>query len=278
MRTLIVIAALAMATGCNQEKSDEPAPAPSAAQVATVQKAESAPGSMTAVTEAANDAVVDSGSGGAATSSKSSKSYAASSINYQANLDLLVDLDAVDGNGDDLHPYASGVIRVLAAGSVVGTQAAGEANYSLSVTTQTAVSCTDPWSGASATVAAGASFSYALQITWSWTDDQNWTITASCDAVLADYVLTVTDGAEMLIVTVDWEKHGDVTIKAVGGSLTVNASGSEQGTVTYSDGGGAHQVTITAYAAGSVVITVDGSTFGPYTEAQAEATFGIVIE
>ena len=72
--------------------------------------------------EAATDAVVEAGAPGS-TSAKtsSSKSYAAgTTIDYQANVSVTVDLDVLNGQGQDAFPNATGKFNVTANGTVNG--------------------------------------------------------------------------------------------------------------------------------------------------------------
>ena len=127
-------------------------------------------------------------------------------------------------------------------------------------------------------LSAGTSFSYALNVTWSWTDSANWAISAQADSLLTGYVLTVSDGVETLIVTVDSEIHVSSAMSNTAGTFTLTASFNGLASVTITAGEETHIVLFTLGGFGNNLVTIDGVTHGPYTLEQIREIFSIDLE
>jgi hypothetical protein len=241
---------------------------PSAAQKSSGQTANAAATSVSVTQDAANDALVESGAPGS-TSAKSAQksSTAGTTINYQASVTVTVDLDMLNGQGQDAFPNASGQFKVEANGSVTGNAMAGEVTYTVKVTWITDGHFTDPVCGDSATVAAGSNWSYSLLIQWNKVDDLNWSIQASSD-VNGALNATVTHNLKTWTVTGTVTRHAALSFSRTAGNYAFAFSINGQRTVVITDGTETHTVVSTMTALDHIVIEVDGVAYGPYTLAQ----------
>src|SRR5512144_1088262 len=107
---LAAVLMVGMAVGCGEGGSS--GAAPSSSPTSQAQTAGTAWATVGKTEEAATSAVVESGAPGA-TSAKSQKSYTAgTTINYQASVTVTVDLDALNGSGQDAYPNATGKFTV----------------------------------------------------------------------------------------------------------------------------------------------------------------------
>lgn len=280
--TFTALAALGLlGAGCGDDGAGSSGSSgPTGEQKAIVQSSEGGSGTMDELTSISTKALIDDGSGGVAT--KSSVPGGASSattavINYQENVYIVLDLDTPGDDGNDLFPNATGRIGIAAAGSLVGDPTAGQIDYAVVVTALTDLVFTDPVSTCTATLAANGTFAHAVSISWSWTDDQNWTLSARCDAAITGFVLTVTDGTETWTATVDCARSEACTISAVAGQISLTCAVSGAKFVTLSNGVETHFVAIDVQGIGGVTVTVDGEVFGPWTAARVRAVWGVNI-
>lgn len=268
---LALVAALAVGCGEGGKSSG----GPSASQKAIAQQADSGSSSVERTMDASNDAIVESGAPGS-TSAKtgSSKSSAAgTTINFQANVTVTVNLDALNGSGQDAYPNASGSFEVAAAGTIVGDASAGEATYAVQVKWLTDGVFTDPVCNDSATVAAGSHWNYSLVVQWAKTDDLNWSIQATAD-VNGALNATVTHDQKTWTVTGTVTRHATVSFSRTAGNYSFTFGINGQRTVVVTDGVETHTVISTMSALDHIVIEIDGVSFGPYTLAQIRWWFG----
>ncbi len=256
------VLAIAMTVGCGEGGSSSAAP--SAAQKATAQQANVASSSMEQVMDASNKAVVESGAPGS-TSSKSST--AVMTVNYQASVNVTVDLDGLNDQGQDAFPNATGQFSVSATGTIVGDSSAGEATYAVHVAWITDGVFTDPNNGYTATIASGSNWNYSLVIQWSKTDDLNWSIQATAD-VNGSLNATVTDGTTVWTITGTVERHVSLTLSRTAGNWAFTFSLTGHRLITVTNGSEFHTVEIITSALDHIVIIVDGVSYGPYTAAQ----------
>src|SRR5262245_25969700 len=100
-----------LATACNGDSGDS---GPTDEQIFLVQKSGDASGAMSRVFDAANAAVLSSGSGSFTPGPHAVPVFpgATPAFDYGANVDVLIDFDAQDADGNDLDPSASGQVRV----------------------------------------------------------------------------------------------------------------------------------------------------------------------
>jgi hypothetical protein len=263
------ILALGLAIGCEGGPAGA---APSAAQKAQAQIGDSGSSAVEQTADIATTAVVESGASGS-TSSKSSSAKTLATINYQASVNVTVDLDALNSSGQDAFPNASGQFSVAATGTIVGNASAGQATYAVHVAWVTDGVFTDPVCGASATVASGSNWNYSLVIQWSKTDDINWSIQATAD-VTGALSVSVSNGLKTWTVTGTVARHASAVFSQTAGNYSLTFGISGQRTVVISDGVETHTVIITMTALDHIVIEVDGVSFGPYTLAQIRWWFG----
>jgi len=181
MTLTAALAALTLTIGCGDNGGGSAA-APTPAEAAAVQKSESAGDATNQTMNAANEALVDSGSGGAvAAKGVPSAARSTGSFSFQANVNITIDLDDTDAQGADRWPNATGQLNIVAAGTLSGTSNAGSATYDVEASWLTEGVFTDPVSGVVAKMAQGSAIEYSLSVAWSYTDDFNWSISASSD-------------------------------------------------------------------------------------------------
>jgi hypothetical protein len=269
---LALVAALAV--GCGGGGGSSSSGGPSEAQKVQAQQADAASSGIERTQDAANDAIVESGAPGS-TSAKtgSAKTTTAVTINYQATVTVTVDLDVLNGSGQDAFPNASGKFTVTATGTINGDASAGEATYAVHVAWITDGVFTDPVCGKTATIATGSNWNYSLVIQWSKTDDQNWSIQATAD-VSGALNATLTDGVKTWTVTGTVTRHASVSFTNTAGTSSFTFSINGQRTVVVTDGTETHTVISTMTALDHIVIEIDGVVFGPYTLAQIRWWFG----
>ncbi len=264
----------ALAVGCG-EGGGSSSGGPSAAQKSQAQQADAASSGMERTQDAANDAIVESGAPGS-TAAKTNTAKSAKStvtIDYQATVTVTVDLDSLNGSGQDAFPNASGRFTVSATGTVNGDEFAGQATYAVHVAWITDGVFTDPVCGKSATIATGSNWNYSLVVQWSKTDDQNWSIQATAD-VNGALNATLTEGAKTWTVTGTVTRHASASFTNTAGTYAFTFSINGQRTVVVTDGTETHTVISTMTALDHIVIEIDGVAFGPYTLAQIRWWFG----
>lgn len=279
MSLTAAIAALTLTIGCGDSGgSGGSSGGPSAEQSAAVQKSDGAGDASSQTMKAANDAIVNAGSGGAVAAKgvpKAGKS--AASFNFQANVNVTIDLDDVDGQGNDRFPNATGQLNIVAAGSISGTPNAGSASYDVQTNWLTEGVFTDPVSGVVAKMSQGSGIQYSLDVNWTYTDDFNWSISASSD-LSGNHTVTVIDDSVTYVATASGERHEDAsfTRTPAGFSLTYSITGTR--TVTFTNGLETHVVTVDVDGLDHITITVDGVVFGPYTAFQIRHWFGCHVD
>ena len=264
------VLALGLAVGCDSGPSGA---APTGSQKAQAQTADAGSSAVEQTADIATDAVVESGASGSTTAKTSSAKAALTTINYQASVNVTVDLDALNSSGVDAFPNASGQFSVSATGTIVGDASAGEVTYAVHVAWITDGVFTDPVCNASATIASGSNWNYSLVIQWSRTDDLNWSIQAVAD-VTGALSATVTNGVKTWTVTGTVTRHANATFSRTAGNYSFTFGVNGQRTVVISNGTETHTVIITTSALDHIVIEVDGVSFGPYTLAQIRWWFG----
>jgi len=263
------IAALGLAIGCGESGGGSSAAAPSESQKTQAQSTDAAGQAVEQTAEFSTDALVESGAPGS-TSSKTGQTGsnpAGGTINYQASVTFIVDLDAPGGSGTDAHPNATGVFSVTATGTVAGDSMNGEVTYAVDVQWVTNGVFTDPVCGAQATVAAGSHVLYSARIQWAKTDDMNWSIQATYD-VNGAAGGTVSHGGRTWTVAGTVTVHALATFSRSAGTYSYSFGINGRKIVTVDDGTESHIVTITMEALDRIFIDVDGAVFGPYTLAQ----------
>jgi hypothetical protein len=263
------ILAMGLAAGCDGGPAGA---APTADQKTQAQVGNGGSSTIEQTADIATTAIVDSGASGS-TSAKSVSAKALTTINYQASVNVTVDLDALNSSGQDAYPNASGRFSVAATGSIVGTANAGQATYSVHVVWITDGVFVDPVCGAGATVTAGSGWNYSLVIQWSKADDLNWSIEATAD-VSGALNASVTNGTKTWTVSGTVLVHASMVFSETAGNYSLTFGISGQRTLVISDGVETHTVIFTMTDLDHIVIDLDGVSFGPYTLAQIRWWFG----
>jgi hypothetical protein len=260
--------AVGMAVGCGGEGGSSGAQ-PTQQQKSMAQTADAGSSAIELTNEAATDSVVEAGAPGS-TSAKtgSSKSYAAgTTINYQATVNVTVDLDVLNGQGQDAFPNATGKFSVVANGAVTGNGMNGTVTYDVTVTWVTDGVFTDPVSGDVATVASGSNWTYDLAIQWTKVDDLNWSIQATSD-VSGSLNATVLHEGKTWTVTGTVARHAAAAFSRTAGNWAWSFGVNGSRTLVVTDGTETHTVVVTMSALDHVTIEVDGVVYGPYTAFQ----------
>jgi hypothetical protein len=260
---------IAFAIGCGEGGSGGSKITPNETQQAQAQVADAGSAGTEVSMDAANDALVEAGAPGSTTAKTGATtlSTGGTSIDYHASVTLTVDLDMLNGSGQDKYPNASGKFTVAANGSIVGDAFAGEITYDVTVTWITDGTFTDPVCEKSLTVNSGSHWSYSLKIVWTKVDELNWSIQADAQV---DHAVSgvVTKGPKSWTVSGTLTRHASVSFTRVAGAYTFSWGINGERTVIVSDGVETHTVVFTMSALDHVVVTVDGVAFGPYTAAQ----------
>ena len=262
------VLAVGMAIGCGEGGGSSGA-SPTAQQKSMAQTGDAGSSTIELTNEAANDAVVESGAPGSTSAkSGSSKSYAAgTTINYQATVNVTVDLNMLNGQGQDAFPNATGQFSVVANGAVNGNGMNGSATYDVTVTWVTDGVFTDPASGDVATVASGSNWTYDLSIQWNKVDDLNWSIQATSD-VAGSLNATVVHDGKTWTVTGTVARHAAASFSRTAGNYAWSFGINGSRTVVVTDGTETHTVVVSMSALDHITIEVDGVVYGPYTAFQ----------
>lgn len=270
---LAAVLMVGMAVGCGEGGTT--GGTPSESQKAAAQKAGTGSSTVAKTQDAANDAIVESGAPGSTSAkSGSQKSYTAgTTINYAASITLTVDLDVLNGQGQDAFPNATGQFKVTANGTVTGDGLNGQVTYDVHVEWLTDGVFTDPACGTSATIATGSNWNYDLQIQWAKTDDLNWSISASADVAGALNASVTKDGVTWTV-TGTVTRHASLTFSRTNGNYAFTFGINGQHTAVVTNGIETHTVVTTMSALDHIIIEVDGVSFGPYTLVQILLAWG----
>ncbi len=239
----------------------------------TAQTGTSAGQAVAAMEQAATQAMI---SEAVDTETPVARAARAAGLAAPESVDVTIDLDR-EVAGRDLFPYVSGTIRLQAA----RTAASGaEAAYDATVTALTDVSYTDPGTGIRVVLAQNEAFTYRIELAWSYTDADNWSVTANgqMEAEAVDVSVEV-PGATPIPVTVDVSTDSVLVLRVASG--TPGASADVTGTWTASwtgEDGTEHQVEVLAGSGDTWSVTVDGETYGPYSAEAFTQAVGASVE
>jgi len=273
----LAAAVLVPACGPGNSSSSGSSGAPPAEAVAQTQRTDAASDAADKAVQITSEAVVDQGTDGqvAARGARTARSTVA--FNYQASVDIVLDLDSVDGNGQDRWPHATGQVRIQAAGTLTGDQNAGTATYAVQTEWLTDGVFTDPVSGCSATIEQGSGIDYSLSIEWTYTAEDNWMISAEADASGQRTVVVQHDGQTWTI-TGQFTRHWEAVFTRAPGHFSVNVTAQGRREVTVTNGTETHTVVIDMAGLNSITIIVDGTVYGPYTAHQIRQYFNCNVE
>jgi hypothetical protein len=282
--TLALAAILSLLAGCGGDGGGGGgiggigvAPPPSGtSQVVLVQQASNAGRAIDQATQIANDCILGAATGASTSSGPGGSSVfmtPAVSFSFSSSWSLTIDLDGVDGAGNDRFPDATGVIDVTAEGTVEGTIEAGEANYAVLVTATTDLVFTNPETGATATIPEGSFWSWTLNITWSRTDSMNWSVVATAVVEVGINDMILDDGVTTFTVDVAGSRTVVCTLERVDGELSHTRTIEGTLTITIDDGASVNTVVIEILGFNQYMVTINGEEFGPLTAAEVRALF-----
>jgi hypothetical protein len=278
----VVFSTLAL-PGCQQGGDDASSTsAPPATATATAQEANSAIEALSLSSTIATDAILTSGSGQAVTTSdKEGASTASASLaadadgfTFATSGTVTVDLDAV-GPGGDRHPNASGIFSVAYdssgnGGPVVGSPGgtAGIVAYTVTVTAMSDCTFTDPRCQAATTITTGSSYTYEVEITWNWTDADHWTIQSDVDLASSGLSGSGSRPGVTWSATLSGSRRALTALSYNAGTLASTRTVTADWTVDTVRNGIPHTVVWHRPSLDRIFISVDGTTYGPYTVAQ----------
>ncbi|HKS17040.1 MAG TPA: hypothetical protein VJU16_06990, partial [Planctomycetota bacterium] len=249
-------------------------------EIFLVQKSTAASGAMAQVFEAANAGVLSSDPSAPSNPGPHAVPVfpgATPAFDFAANVDVILDFDALDPDGNDLDPTASGQIHVVATGTQTGTPEAGDATFSVTVDADTDVTVTNPDTGAEVTIPAGASWTYLLTVVWTVTDSDNWTVTATATATVDVQDVTVDDGVAILTIDVQGQREVVSSFTRTNKKLTHERSFEGSLTTSVDDGTTVETVVFVFDKPGHVTISLLGHIYGPMSEGDAGGLFNTVI-
>ena len=273
-----VVAFLALPAGCGGGGGDSGA---TSRQMFLVRKSADASGAISAVLEAANQGIL------AANPNSSSPAPgphpvpvfpgATPAFDFAAAIDETFDFDALDADGNDSFPDASGQIHVTATGTETGDPSAGDATFSATVDVVADVSMTDPDTGVITTIPSGASWSYVLTVVWTMTDSENWEVTATATTSLDVQDVSVDDAG--VITTVDVVGQREVVSSRARTNKKSSHERSFDGTLTTTvdDGTTVETVVFVWDKPGHVSISVLSTHFKDLSEGDVINLFGVAI-
>lgn len=278
--------------GCQQDGTDAPATAPAAA-TATAQESNSAVEALSLSTTIATDAILSVGSGQTVNTSDSEGTTATSSLSASALVTadasrsasvgftfatsgtVTVDLDALNTGGTDRYPNASGTFSVAydssghggpVLGSPVGS--AGIVAYTVTVTALSDCTFTDPRCSATTTIASGSSYSYEVEVAWNWTDASHWTLHGDVDLASSGVSGSGSRPGATWTASLSGSRHAVSDLADNAGTLTLTRTVTADWTVDAVRNGTPHTVVWHRPELDRIFITVDGTTYGPYTVGQ----------
>ncbi|MFW5750308.1 MAG: hypothetical protein ACOCZK_01545 [Planctomycetota bacterium] len=206
----------------------------------------------------------------------------ATSFDYRDEVSLDIDLDMLDGNGSDRYPNASGQLHLdaTATSNTNLSGASGEVRYSATVTATGPVTATDPISGWTATWPTGTSLSLNVTITWTRSALAVWELTAATASNMSPHDVTVSKGDMTLDGRVlEFTQQTSITRSSDGTEVTLTDVQLEaMRQVSWTDAAGAsHMVRWDVQGLDAIFVTLDGTTFGPFTIFEVMARLGATV-
>lgn len=251
---------------------------PTAEEKAQTRRAASGNDAASQTMKIGSDAVIDSGSDGAAAKTRAGRTLATvTTFDYAEAVDVTLDLDMLDGGGQDAFPNATGSLRIQAAGTVNGTNTAGNAVYAVQTEWLTDGVFTDPVSGCTVTIAEGSGLSWSLTFSWNWIAENNWTISGTND-YSGNHTVTVEHGGETWTVIAMGERHAGVVLTQTPAGFAAGGAVSGHVEITVTGPDGTHTVVFDWAGVGLVTVTCDGEVHGPYAIGVAKVVFGCEID
>jgi len=222
-----------------------------------VQRAVAPVGAVDAASRASGDAVVESGN------------PLSEAPSFSSAVTLTVDL------AQPRYPGSYGVLNVAAAGEVSSNGGTGVADYKVDVAAATDLTFVDGVSGAIVTIPQGARWRYRLEIAWTWTDADQWTLTATASGSLRRFAFRLLDEGETIEGMLEEDRQEAWTRQESAGVLASSLHLGADCSVLWTDAGGTQAVSIKVVDVDAISISVDGTTFGPLTRLQLQVVFGV---
>jgi len=217
-------------------------------------------------TQAAGDAVVESGGPGLA----SAVIPAIFGFNFQGSVNRPVDLGVTGAGGIPRYPGAAGHLSVLAGGVVAGGGGSGSVNYLVTVTATSDLTFTDSESGDVATVASGARWTCTLRIDWTFVDVNNWSVTAQSSAAVGPLSVQAVHLSETIAAELSGSRQKTARYEKFSGLFVRSGSVTADWEAAWTDGGGNHLVTFRVSGPDAITITADGAVHGPFSRAELQ--------
>ncbi len=285
--------------GCQSGGDNAPAApaAPPTAASATAQESNSAVEALSVSASIATDAIMSTGSGQTVTTSDSESAATTKSVSqgeitsvttsaveakaasagftFATSGTVTVNLDELTSGGADRYPNASGTFSVVYdssgnGGPVVGSPvgSAGIVAYTVTVTALTDCIFTDPRCSAATTIISGASYSYDVEVVWNWTDANHWTLHSDVDLVSSGLSGTGTRPGVTWTASLSGSRHAVTGLTYTAGTLAITRTVVADWTVNTVRNGTPHTVVWHRPELDRIFVTVDGTTYGPYTVGQ----------
>lgn len=281
--TFVLSCTLLAISACTSPVTDDQPPA---AAVTATQDASSSAGAGTAVVEASMAAIASANTGETMTTSTASVSARAvaptaadTPFSFAASGSVTVDFDAF---GHD-HQHLSGSVRYDWDGAAVVSEplhTSGSADYMVTATWLTDGVYTDPHSGVTVTIAAGATWTFDATFDWNWVSDTAWSIDATGDFTVpadAPWEQTVTRGDVERDTSTHGQRHEAVRFAKAGDTVTFVHQVVSDWHVVTSGPAGTHTVHWDRDGLDEIRIIVDGVTYGPYSRAQVRHLWKCVV-
>ena len=278
-RGFMAAAAALILTGCGGDSGSDDS-GPTDQQIFLVQRSSEASSALTRIYEATSKAILASGSGTPTPGPHAVPVYpgATPAFDFAANVDVLLDFDALDIDGNDSDPDASGQVRVTATGTLTGDETAGTATFSASVVVEADLTLDNTDSDVETSVPAGASWSYILEVEWTATDSKNWSVTAIATTSVDVQDVVVDDGVEPVTVDTTAERIVTSSFSRTNGKVSHERLFEGSMTTSVDDGETVETVDFEWTKPGRVRISVVGHVFGPLNEGQVRSLFRTLIQ
>jgi hypothetical protein len=199
-----------------------------------------------------------------------------SALTFPTNVTATINLDAQSA-GVDIFPNATGTLTLT--GLRTDFNPLGTASYTITMTTSSTVSYTDPASGWKASIPSGTTRTMYLHLTWQGLPVQN-TMKLSATGTQTTHPLTLTKGTTTLrgnVISENWA-GGFTRTRKVGVVTYGNLSFTGIRVAEWTNSTNATvRVTWDVKSLNEIYLTVK-KTYGPYTAQQIRSKFGATIE
>lgn len=282
---LFSILAISLTVGCNGSGGD--GSSEDKAHVLSEEEVISTGGSSTeAVCElekAASQAIMESGAAGGALTRKAGRSAALggrlTGFAYEGSFSVSIDLDREVAQVD-LWPNLTGQIRADVAGAVALNGQGGTLNAdSVQIITETEVVYTDPQTGATVALAADQTIDFSFDLTWTYTDQLNWTVDVSGQLQATAFQASVQSADATGTVSIDADLETSATLDMSEGVISKEYQISGDWTLALISGNQEHIVEFSGEVGADVVeVSLDGRVIGAYSKEQLIELYQLAVE